>query len=126
MSAACARPCAGIHKNLPAAPPARRNRDSPVARRHLNGHHQRAAAQEQTIFFIDESGFYPLPSVVRSHAPGAHTPILRDWCTRDYLSAISAISPKGKQSFHSQDHSLNADDVVTFLAHRKGDLDHGE
>jgi hypothetical protein len=104
-------------KTCPPRPSARRSRDSPVARRHLTGHHRGAEAQEQTIFFIDESGFYPLPGVVRSHVPVGHTPILREWCTRDHLSAISAISPKGKRSFHSQDHSLNADDVVTFLAH---------
>jgi transposase len=45
------------------------------------------------------------------------TPILREWCTRDHLSAISAISPEGKLYCHSQDHPINSDDVVAFLAH---------
>jgi hypothetical protein len=36
-----------------------------------------AEAQHQTIFFIDESGFYPLPSVVRTYAPIGQTPVLR-------------------------------------------------
>jgi transposase len=45
------------------------------------------------------------------------TPILREWWTRDHLSAISAISPEGKLYFHCQDHSLNSDDVVAFLEH---------
>jgi transposase len=76
-----------------------------------------AEAQQQTILFIDESGFYPLPSVVRTYAPVGQTPILREWCTRDHLSAISAISPAGKLYFHSQDHAINSEDVVAFLEH---------
>jgi transposase len=58
-----------------------------------------------------------LPSVVRTYAPVGQTPILREWCTRDHLSAISAISPEGKLYFHSQDHSINSADVVGFLEH---------
>ncbi len=76
-----------------------------------------AQAQQQTILFIDESGFYPLPSVVRTYAPIGHTPILREWWTRDHLSAISAISPEGRLYFHSQDCALNSADVVAFLEH---------
>jgi transposase len=80
-------------------------------------HQKGAEAQQQTILFIDESGFYPLPSVVRTYAPMGHTPILREWCTRDHLSAISAISPEGKLYCHSQDRAFNSDDVVAFLEH---------
>jgi hypothetical protein len=43
-----------------------------------------AQAQQQTILFIDESGFYPLPSVVRTYAPVGQTPIIREWYTRDH------------------------------------------
>jgi hypothetical protein len=60
------------------------------------GPQQGAEVQQQTILFLDESGFYPLPSVVRTSAPVGHTPILQEWCTRDHLSAISALSPEGK------------------------------
>jgi transposase len=45
------------------------------------------------------------------------TPILREWYTREHLSAISAISPEGKLYFHGQDQAINADDVVAFLEH---------
>jgi transposase len=45
------------------------------------------------------------------------TPIVREWCTRDHLSAISAISPAGKLYFHSQDSALNSGDVIAFLKH---------
>ncbi len=69
------------------------------------------------MFFIEESGVSPLPSVVRTYAPIGHTPMLQAWWTRDHLSAISAISPEGKLSCHSQDCSLDSDDVVAFLEH---------
>ena len=43
--------------------------------------------------------------------------MLREWWTRDHLSAISAVSPEGKWYFHGQDQALNAVDVVAFLEH---------
>jgi transposase len=101
----------------PAGPSARRGGDRALARRDLAGHQKGAEAQQQTILFVDESGFYPLPSVVRTYAPVGQTPILREWYTRDQLSAISAISPEGKLYFHSQAHAMNSADVVTFLEH---------
>lgn len=104
-------------KACPASPPARRGGDRPVARGHLARHQQGAEAQQQTILFLDESGFYPLPSGVRTYAPVGQTPIVRDWWTRDHLSAISAISPEGKLYFRSQDRAINSDDVVAFLEH---------
>jgi hypothetical protein len=55
--------------------------------------------------------------VVRTYAPMGHTPILREWCTRDHLSAISAISSEGKVYFHSQDRPITSADVVAFLEH---------
>jgi transposase len=88
-----------------------------VARRHLAGHQQGAQLAHQTILFLDESGFYPLPSVVRTYAPVGQTPILRDWWTRDHLSASSAISPEGKLYFQAQEHAMNSADVVAFLEH---------
>ena len=54
---------------------------------------------------------------MRTYAPVGPTPIIREWYTRDPLSAISAISPGGTRYFHSQDHPINADDVVGFLEH---------
>jgi transposase len=81
------------------------------------GDQKGAEAQQQTILFLDESGFYPLPSVVRTYAPVGQTPILREWCSRDHLSAISAISPEGKLYFPCQSHALDSGDVVAFLEH---------
>ena len=64
------------------------------------------------MLFIDESGFYPLPSVVRTYAPVGQTPILREWWTRDHLSAIAALSPESKLYFHSQDQAIDSADVM--------------
>jgi transposase len=46
------------------------------------------------------------------------TPILREWCTREHLSAISALSPEGQRYVHCQDRALDSADVVAFLEHR--------
>ena len=105
-----------------ASPAARRSGDCPLARADLAGHQKGAETQQQTIFFVDESGFYPLPSVVRTYAPVGQTPIVREWWTRDHLSAISAISPAGKLYFHSQDGALNAADVIAFLEHLRREV----
>jgi transposase len=96
---------------------ARRRGDRALARRDVAGDQKGAEEQQQTILFVDESGFYPLPSVVRTYAPIGQTPLLREWWTRDHLSAISAISPEGKLYFHCQDDALNSEDVVAFLEH---------
>lgn len=85
-------------------------------------HQKGAEAQQQTILFIDESGFYPLPSVTRTYAPVGQTPILREWCTRDHLSAISAISPEGKRYFQRQNCAMNSSDVVAFLEHLRREV----
>jgi transposase len=52
---------------------------------------------------------------VRTDAPVGQTPILREWCTRDHLSAISASSPEGKLYCHSQARAIDAADVVMVL-----------
>lgn len=88
----------------------------------MASHHKGAPAQQQTICFLDESGFYPWPSVVRTDAPVGHPPILRAWWTRDHLSAIRAISPGGKRYFACQDRASNAEDVVAFLAHLRREV----
>jgi hypothetical protein len=62
-------------KANPARPPARRRGDGPLARGDVAGHQKGAQAQQQSIFFLNDSGFYPLPSVVRTYAPLGQTPI---------------------------------------------------
>jgi transposase len=67
--------------------------------------------------FVDESGFYLLPAVVRTYAPRGQTPVLRHKLTHDHLSAISAITPEGKLYTTVQERAFKGADVVRFLEH---------
>jgi hypothetical protein len=104
-------------KTYAARPPTRRGGDGPLAHRDVASDEKGAEAQQQTLLFLDESGFYPLPSVVRTYAPIGQTPILRECYPHDHLSAIAAISPAGKVYFHSQDWAINSADVIACLGH---------
>ena len=64
---------------------------------------------------MDESGFRPLPSVVRTWAPRGQTPLLREWLTWDHLSAISGITPAGELYLSIQERAFKGPDVVDFL-----------
>jgi transposase len=78
---------------------------------------KKAHDEERTIVWVDESGFYLLPGVVRTYAPRGQTPLLRVPLTRDHLSAISAITSDGRLLMHRQDHAYKGADVVRFLRH---------
>lgn len=69
----------------------------------------------RTIFFVDESGFYLLPCVVRTWSPVGERPLLREWVSRDHLSAICAISEEGELHFRQQEQAFDGDSVVEFL-----------
>lgn len=75
--------------------------------------------QRRTILFVDESGFYLLPHVVRTWAPCGKRPILRECGSRrnDHLSAIAAITLDGQLYMVSQETSFNSSGVVAFLQH---------
>jgi hypothetical protein len=61
------------------------------------GRHSKKAADEgRTRLWIDESGFYLLPSVVRTYAPRGVRPILHAPLSYDHLSVISAITSEGQ------------------------------
>jgi hypothetical protein len=53
---------------------------------------------------------------VRPDAPEGQTPILLEWCTRDHLSAIRAISPEGKRYCPGQARALDSLDVAALWA----------
>ena len=67
--------------------------------------------------FVDQSGFYLLPMVVRTYAPAGQTPILREHLSRDHLSVISAITLEGKLFMMEQERAFKSPDVVRFLRH---------
>jgi transposase len=76
---------------------------------------KKAEVEKRTIIFVDESGFYLLPMVVRTYAPRGQTPVLRVKLTRDHLSAIGGITEKGRIFMQMQERAYQAEDVVRFL-----------
>lgn len=76
---------------------------------------KKAAEEERTSIWIDQSGFYLLPMAIRTYAPVGQTPVLRVKLTRDHLAAISGITPDGRLVMQVQDRAYRAEDVVRFL-----------
>jgi transposase len=67
--------------------------------------------------FVDQSGFYHLPTVVRTYAPVGQTPVLHEQLTRDHLSVMSGITLEGKLLMIEQDRAFKGPDAVRFLEH---------
>jgi transposase len=88
-----------------------------VAGRGLAPYQKRAQVEGRTLVFIDQSGFYLLPGLVRTYAPVGKTPIIRAPLSRDHLSAISGITPTGKLYLMVQERAYRGGDVVRFLKH---------
>jgi transposase len=78
---------------------------------------QKARRLGLDLIFWDESGFYLLPSVVKTYAPRGHTPILSSWQTRDHLSIMGAVTPEGKVYSLVREDSLNGLHTIEFLRH---------
>src|SRR5262249_7687083 len=57
---------------------------------------KRARHERRTLVFVDESGFYLLPGVVRTYGPKGLTPVIYEWQTRDHLSVMGGVTPAGK------------------------------
>ena len=76
---------------------------------------KKARYERRELVFVDESGFYLLPGCVRSYAPCGQTPILRVFHTRDHLSVMSGITPKGRLFTLMRDDALTGVESVQFL-----------
>jgi transposase len=81
---------------------------------------ERARQERQTLIFVDESGFYLLPGVVKTYGPKGLRPILKEWQTRDHLSVMGAVTPQGKVYSLVHQESLSGLDTVAFLTHLLG------
>ena len=68
---------------------------------------RRARRERRVLVFEDESGFYLLPGLVRTYAPEAHTPVIREKQTRDHLSVMGGMTPQGKVYTLARQESLN-------------------
>ncbi len=77
----------------------------------------RARRERRALVFVDESGFYLLPGVVKTYAPRGRTPVLDEWQTRDHLSVMGAVTAEGKVYSLVRPTSLNGTHSVEFLTH---------
>jgi transposase len=78
---------------------------------------EKARRERRTLVFVDESGFYLLPAVVKTYAPKGRTPILDEWQTRDHLSVLGGVTAEGKVSSLVRPKSLNGRHTIEFLIH---------
>ena len=78
---------------------------------------RRAATERRTLVFVDESGFYLLPSVVRTYGPRGQTPVVDKKLTRDHLSVMAGLTPAGKLYTLVRRKSLTSSESVAFLKH---------
>jgi len=100
-----------------AGEPAERRSDRRMAGAALARSKKKAVREGWELVFVDESGFYLLPGVVRTWAPRGETPVLRARLTRDHVSVISGITPAGELYTTMQDHAFTSSDCVRFLKH---------
>jgi transposase len=83
----------------------------------LAGTQKKALQDGYTIVFVDESGFYLLPGLVRSYAPCGQTPLLHCFETRDHLAAMSGITMSGQLYTMVREEALTSAHSVLFLQH---------
>jgi hypothetical protein len=88
-----------------------------MARRALASNQKKAIEEKRTLVFVDQSGFYLLPGMVRTYAPVGQTPLIRAPLSRDHLSAMGGITPEGKLYLMVQEKAYRGPDVVRFLRH---------
>lgn len=88
-----------------------------MARRDLGRVEKKARREQRTPVFVDESGFYLLPGVVRTYAPRGTTPVLRPFKTRDHLSVMSGITPRRELYTLTRRRALTSVESIRFLGH---------
>jgi hypothetical protein len=92
-------------------------RPSCGGKRNAGQRSQTAADEERTLSGVDGSGFYLLPAVVRTYAPGGETPTLRAKLSYDHRSVISGLPPEGQLLMQVQERAFTSPDSVRFLKH---------
>jgi transposase len=77
----------------------------------------RAKKERKTIFLLDETGFYLLPSFAKSYWLRGENMELKTKLTHDHLSSIGGITPNGEIAVWTQHEIINEKIVVEFLSH---------
>src|SRR4051812_25933703 len=78
---------------------------------------EKARRERRELVFVDESGFYLLPGVVKTYAPRGRTPVVDEWQTRDHLSVMGGLTPQGKVYTLVRPQPLNGLHAIAFLVH---------
>ena len=78
---------------------------------------ERAQDEHRKLVFVDESGFYLLPGVVKTYGPKGRTPIVDEWQTRDHLSVMGGVTPQGKVYSLAGPKALSGLQSIEFLVH---------
>ncbi len=73
--------------------------------------------ERRVLVFEDESAFYLLPGLVRTYAPEAQTPVIKEKQTRDHLSIMGGMTPQGKVYTLVRHKPLNGLHCIEFLEH---------
>jgi transposase len=78
---------------------------------------EKARREGRDLVFVDESGFYLLPGVVKTYGPKGQTPVVHEWQTRDHLSVMGGVTAEGKVYSMVRPTSLNGLHCIEFLVH---------
>ncbi|MCA1553496.1 MAG: transposase [Chloroflexi bacterium] len=78
---------------------------------------KKAETQGYTIVLADASGFALLPSVVRTYAPCACTPIMAEGNLHEHLSAIGGLTRNGEFYMRVYETALTGREAAAFLRH---------
>jgi transposase len=94
----------------------RRGGGPALARRGLAGAQKKARRERRELVFVDESGLYLLPGLVRTYSPAGLTPVVYEWQTRDHLSVMTGLTPRGRLLTLVRGEALHSGHCAEFLA----------
>lgn len=72
-------------------------------------------AEGYTLLFMDASGFHLSPTISRTWAPVAQTPLLKAKLSRSKYNALAALTTNGRLFSSFSRHSFNTDAIIRFL-----------
>jgi len=76
---------------------------------------RKAVRERRILIFMDESGFYLMPGVVKTYGPKGKTPVIDKWLTRDHLSVMGGLTLAGKLYTLIRPEALTSEHTVIFL-----------
>ena len=63
--------------------------------------------------------------LMRTYAPRGKTPILKEFVSRDHISAIGAITPQGRLFLKTCEHAISSLEVIAFIGQQQRQI-HGK